>query len=62
MEIVRAAGASIEAVAVLVDRSTKLTDLSVPLISLLQMQVEAFPPDRLPTDLAAIPVVKPGSQ
>jgi orotate phosphoribosyltransferase len=34
----------------------------VPTFSLLSLNVEAFPADKLPPDLAAIPAVKPGSK
>jgi orotate phosphoribosyltransferase len=34
----------------------------VPMFSLLKMKVETFPADNLPADLAAMPVVKPGSK
>ena len=62
IEIVKAQGGIVSAVAVLVDRSTTPVDFGVPFHSLVKMQVEAFPADRLPADLAAIPAVKPGSK
>jgi len=62
MDIVRNAGGEVLAVGVLVDRSNGTVDFGVPLFSLLRLQVEAFPPDQLPPDLAAIPAVKPGSR
>jgi orotate phosphoribosyltransferase len=34
----------------------------VPLFSLLKLEVETFPADRLPPDLAALPAHKPGSK
>jgi len=45
-----------------VDRSNRAVDLGVPTFSLLALDVEAFPADRLPPDLAATPAVKPGSK
>ncbi|RVD46965.1 orotate phosphoribosyltransferase, partial [Mesorhizobium sp. M2D.F.Ca.ET.140.01.1.1] len=33
-----------------------------PLIALAEYEVPAYPPDRLPPELAAIPAVKPGSR
>jgi orotate phosphoribosyltransferase len=45
-----------------VDRSGGGVQFGVPTFSLLAMQVETFEPDGLPPDLAAIPVVKPGSK
>jgi orotate phosphoribosyltransferase len=62
MEIVRANGGEVVAVAMIVDRSNGAVDLGVPQFSLITMKVEAFPPDQLPPDLAGIPVVKPGSK
>lgn len=62
LDIVRQQGAETAAVAILVDRSNGAVDLGVPTRSLIQMQVETFPPDQLPPDLAAIPAVKPGSK
>jgi len=49
-------------VAMLVDRSNGTVDLGVPTHSLLRLTVETFEPDKLPPDLAALPVVKPGSR
>ena len=62
MEIVRAAGGQVVAVAVLVDRSGGSVSFGVPFFSLLRLHVETFPPHQLPPDLAAIPAVKPGSK
>jgi len=62
MEIVRSHGGIVSAVAVLVDRSTTSVDFGAPFHFLVKMQIETFPPDQLPPDLAAIPVVKPGSK
>jgi orotate phosphoribosyltransferase len=62
IDIVRDRGAVVQAVAMLVDRSDGSLDLGVPLISLIRLQVETFPADQLPPDLAARPVVKPGSK
>jgi orotate phosphoribosyltransferase len=63
IDIVRASGAIVEAVGVIVDRSgqTKPT-FGCPFISLIQMNVETFSADKLPPDLAAIPAEKPGSK
>ncbi len=62
IEIVRARGGCVLGVAMIVDRSDGLLDLGVPLFSLIRLQVETFPPDQLPPDLAAVPAVKPGSK
>ena len=60
--IVRALQGCVAGVAVLVDRSDGTVDFGVPTFSLLRIQVETFPADRLPPDLAALPPVKPGSR
>jgi orotate phosphoribosyltransferase len=49
-------------VAMIVDRSNGTVDFGVPSFSLISLQVESYPPDQLPPDLAAIPAVKPGSK
>lgn len=48
--------------ACIVDRSNGTADIGVPLVSLLKMDVPAYPADRLPPELAALPPVKPGSR
>src|SRR6266699_5960232 len=63
IDIVRAHGGIVLAVGVIVDRSgDKKPDFGCPFLSLIEMNVEAFPADKLPSDLAKIPVVKPGSK
>jgi orotate phosphoribosyltransferase len=62
IEIVHGRGGRVLAVAMIVDRSDGTLDLGVPLFSLIRMKVESFTPDRLPPDLAALPVIKPGSK
>ena len=63
IDIVRAHGGIVSAVGVIVDRSgaTK-PDFSCPFVSLIEMNVETFPADKLPPDLARMPAVKPGSK
>jgi orotate phosphoribosyltransferase len=61
MDIVRAAGGRVVGVGVAVDRSGGRASFGVPLLSLLTLQVETFPPHQLPPDLALIPALKPGS-
>ena len=61
INIVREHGGSLQAVAVLVDRSNGKYRPDVPLHSLLQMIVETFEPDNLPEDLRGTEAVKPGS-
>ena len=60
--IVQAHGGEVVGVAMVVDRSNHTVDLGVPTFSLLALDVEAFPADRLPPDLAAAPAIKPGSK
>jgi orotate phosphoribosyltransferase len=48
---------------VIVDRSGgERPDFGCPFVSLIEMNVETFPADNLPVDLAAIPAIKPGSK
>ena len=46
----------------LVDRSEGEADVGVPLVPLIGYRVPAYEPGNLPSDLAAIPAVKPGSR
>ena len=63
IDIVHAHGGSVSAVGVIVDRSGgKKPDFGCPFVSLVEMNVENFPADNLPPDLAKIPAVKPGSK
>ena len=61
IDIVRSHGGQVLGVAAAVDRSNGQVKLGVPFFSLLSLKVEAFEADRLPADLAALPVEKPGS-
>jgi len=63
IEIVRAHGGEVAAVAAIVDRSGgKLPDFGCPFISLVALNVEAFEPTQLPPDLVGTPAIKPGSK
>ena len=63
IDIVRACGGTVSAVGVIVDRSGKSKpDFGCSFISLVEMNVENFPADKLPPDLSKIPAVKPGSK
>jgi len=63
VDIVRAHGGEVAGVGVIVDRSGgKRPDFGCPFVSLVEMNVENFPADKLPPDLAATPEVKPGSK
>lgn len=61
-DCMRALGAEVVAAACLIDRSAGKASVGVPLIALAEYEVPAYPPDRLPPELAAIPPVKPGSR
>ncbi|MGV8855682.1 MAG: orotate phosphoribosyltransferase, partial [Devosia sp.] len=62
VEALRAIGANVVAAACLIDRSGGEADVGVPLVSLIEFKVPAYPADQLPPELAAIPPVKPGSR
>jgi orotate phosphoribosyltransferase len=63
IDIVHALGGIVSAVGVIVDRSgAAKPDFGCPFVSLVEMNVENFSADNLPSDLAKIPAVKPGSK
>jgi orotate phosphoribosyltransferase len=62
IDAVRGLGADVVASACLIDRSAGEADVGVPLIALAAYEAPAYPADRLPPELAAIPAVKPGSR
>ena len=62
VEALRGIGANVVAAACLIDRSSGEADVGVPLVSLIEYKVPAYPADQLPPELAAIPAVKPGSR
>jgi len=62
IDIVRAQGGNVVGVAAIVDRSNGAVNFGVPFANLISLKVETFEPDKLPPDLAKIPVVKPGSK
>lgn len=59
---VEAAGGKVIHAASLVDRSNGKADLGVPFTPLIRLDVPSYQPDELPTELEAIPAVKPGSR
>jgi orotate phosphoribosyltransferase len=61
-ECIREHGGIVVAEASLVDRSDGVTQLGVPLVSLLSLKVESYAANQLPEHLQAIPAVKPGSR
>src|SRR5215212_3685389 len=61
IDIVHAQGGVVSAVGVIVDRSgTTKPDFNCPFVSLIEMNVETFPADKLPPGLANMPAIKPG--
>jgi orotate phosphoribosyltransferase len=62
VEAVKKHGGNPLAVACLIDRSGGSADVGLPILSLAQLDVEAWPADDLPPHLQDIPAVKPGSR
>ena len=62
IESIRSAGGNVVAAACIVDRSGGKADVGVPLIALASLEVPAYPADKLPPELAALPVEDPGSR
>lgn len=62
MACIEAAGGRVVAAACLIDRSGGRADLGVPLIALATLDLPVYAPDALPSELAALPAVKPGSR
>ena len=59
---IRESGGEVVAAACIVDRSGGEAELGVPLIALAQVKFPVFEEDRLPAELAALPVEDPGSR
>jgi orotate phosphoribosyltransferase len=63
VDIVRSHGGQVAGIGVIVDRSGGARpDFGCPFVSLVEMNVETFPADDLPSDLTSVPAVKPGSK
>lgn len=62
VQCMRDLGAEVAAAACIIDRSAGKADVGVRLVALAEYEVPAYPADRLPPELAAIPPVKPGSR
>lgn len=62
VESLKALGADVMAAGCLIDRSAGKADVGVPLVALAEYEVPAYPADKIPPELAAIPAVKPGSR
>jgi orotate phosphoribosyltransferase len=59
---VKGLGGVVVGCACMIDRSAGETDVGAPLIALAPYRIPAYPADKLPPELAAIPAVKPGSR
>lgn len=59
---IEAAGGRVVAASCLIDRSDGEVDVGVPLWALTGLKVPSYEADALPSELAAIPAVKPGSR
>ncbi len=63
IDIVRSRGGTVAAVGVIVDRSgIEKPDFGCPFVSLVQLNAETFAADQIPSDLASVPAIKPGSR
>lgn len=61
-DAVRQAGGEVAAFAILVDRSSGRFQPSEPVEALVTLQIETWEADKLPPELATIPLVEPGSK
>jgi len=61
IKLIRQAGGTPVAVAMLVDRSAGGARFEVPAVSLLELSFPTYPADAVPAELAKVPVQKPGS-
>lgn len=57
----RASGADVRAVAMLVDRSDGQADFGPPLVSLASLNIDSWPADECPLCAQGIPLAKPGT-
>ncbi len=62
VDCIKAHGGTVVAEASLVDRTGGQYALPFPLISLLKLNIATYAADKVPDQLAAIPVTKPGSR
>ena len=62
MQVARAAGGHVVGAASMVDRSHGLVDLGVPYVSLLDVDLPTYEPDKCPLCAQGLPVIKPGSR
>lgn len=62
IDTIEAAGGEVIAVAAIVDRSAGSVEFDVPFFPLVELSFPTYSEDELPEQLAATPVVKPGSR
>jgi orotate phosphoribosyltransferase len=62
IQVARAAGGQIVAVASIVDRSAETAKFDVPFHALVQVQLPTFQPEACPLCAQGLPVLKPGSR
>jgi orotate phosphoribosyltransferase len=62
LDVVKAQGGNVVAVASLVDRSGGKVDFGVPRFSLLSLEVKSYKPEECPLCKQGIPAIKPGSR
>lgn len=62
IEAIRETGAKVVAAACIIDRSGGKAKVGTKLISLARIAIPAYPANKLPKELKALPAVKPGSR
>lgn len=62
IDVAEAAGAQVLGAAAIIDRGSDPARLNVPLQTLVNLQVPAYPPESCPLCQQGLPVVKPGSR
>ncbi|HNW18022.1 MAG TPA: orotate phosphoribosyltransferase [Sphingorhabdus lacus] len=62
IKAIEEAGGEVIAAGAVVDRSAGTADLGVPFYPLIQLNFPTYAADEVPSDLASIPAVKPGSR
>jgi len=62
LDLVRATGAEVVGIGVIVDRSGGKAQFDVPVISLLELELATYDPEHCPLCQQGIPVEKPGSK
>ena len=62
IEVIRAAGGEVAAVAVLIDRTENPLDFGVPFFAAHRVVATSFDPDNLPEELRSTPAIKPGTR